>query len=74
MAYMLLEACGAVLIMNSKMHLGKISFSKYFKAIYHYFRVYSLSGFNSRSMYALVFFFVSGAGFQVAVLAEVEFR
>ena len=33
MAYTLLEACGAVLIMNSKMHLGKISFSKYFKAI-----------------------------------------
>ena len=39
------EPCGAVFMMNSKIHLSKNSLNEYFKAILHYFRVHSLSGF-----------------------------
>ena len=39
------EPCGAVFIMNSKIHLRKNSLNEYFKAISPYFRVYSLLGF-----------------------------
>ena len=45
--FTLFEPCGAVFIMNSKIHLTKNSLNKYFKAILHYFRVYSLSGFTT---------------------------
>ena len=46
-SFTLFELCGAVFIMNSMIHLRKNSLSEYFKAISHYFRVYSLSGFIS---------------------------
>ena len=42
--YVLFEACGAVFIMNSKIHLTKISLNGYFKVILHYFGVNSLVG------------------------------
>ena len=35
----LFEAGGAIFIMNSNIHLRKISLSAYFKAISHYFRI-----------------------------------
>ena len=41
------EPCGAVFIMNSKIHLRKNSLNEYFKAIPHSLRVYSLSGFTT---------------------------
>ena len=37
--------CGGVFIMNSRICLRKNSINEYFKAISHYLRVYSLSGF-----------------------------
>ena len=50
--------------MNSNIHLKKNDLNEYFKAISHYLRVHSLSGFyNGRSMNILVFF---------VVLAEVQ--
>ena len=42
--YVLFEACEAVFIMNSKIHLTKISLNEYFKVILHYFGVNSLVG------------------------------
>ena len=38
------EACGAVFIVNSKIHLRKISWNEYLKPILHYFGVNSISG------------------------------
>ena len=42
--YVLFEACGAVFIMNSKIHLTKISWNEYLKVISHYVGVNSLVG------------------------------
>ena len=44
-AFTLFEPCGTVFITNSKKQLRKNSLKEYFKAISHYFRFYSLSGF-----------------------------
>ena len=38
--------------MNSKIHLRKNSYNKYFKAISRYFRVYSLWGFITATSFA----------------------
>ena len=66
----LFEPCGAVFIMNSKIHLSKNSLNEYFQAISHYYRVYSLSGFlKGRSMNVLVFFYPALAEVQVVVLS-----
>ena len=43
--FTMFEPCGAVFIMNSKIHLKKNSSNEYFKTISHYFRVHSISGF-----------------------------
>ena len=45
--YVLFEACGAVFIMNAKIHLTKISLNEYFKVILHYFGINSLVGFTA---------------------------
>ena len=58
--FTLFEPCGAVFIMNSKIHLRKNSTNEYFRTISHYLRVYSLSGFTvGRSINGQVFFFVA---------------
>ena len=44
--FTLFEPYGAVVIMNSKMHLRKNSSNEYFETISHYLLVYSLSGFT----------------------------
>ena len=43
--FTLFEFCGGVFIMNSNIHLRKNSLNEYIKAISHYFRVHSHSGF-----------------------------
>ena len=43
--FTLLEPFGAVIIMNSKVHLTKNSLNEYFKTFLHYFCIYSFSGF-----------------------------
>ena len=63
--FTLFEPCGAVFIMNSKIHVRKNSLNKYFKAILHYFRVYSLSGFTTAARWTHLVFF---AEVQVAIL------
>ena len=71
--FTLFEPCGAVFIMNSKVNVRKNSLNEYFKAILHYFCVYSLSGFiyNSHAIntLSLLFFFATLAKVQVAVLS-----
>ena len=68
--FTLFEPCGAVFLMNSKIHLSKNSLNEYFQAISHYFRVYSLSGFlKGHSMNVLVFFYPALAEVQVVVLS-----
>ena len=64
------EPCGAVFMINSKIHLKKNSSNEYFKAILHYFRVlFTLGLYNGRLVNALIFFFVALAEIQVAVLS-----
>ena len=68
--FTLFEPCGAVFMMNSKIHFRKNSSNKYFKAILHYFHVlFTLGLYNGCSMNALIFFFVALAEVQVAVLS-----
>ena len=58
--FTLFEPCGAVFMMNSKIHLRKNSSNEYFKAILHYFLVlFTLGLYNGRSMNTLIFFFVA---------------
>ena len=65
--FTLFEPCGAVFMMNSKIHLRKNSSKEYFIAILHYFCVrFTL---NNRSMNALIFFFVALAEVQIAILS-----
>ena len=49
--FALFEPCGAVFIMNSKIQLRKNSLNEYFRAILHYFRVYSLWGFMTATQW-----------------------
>ena len=44
LTWMMFEVGGTVFIINSKIHWKKINFKAYFKAILHYFGVYSLLG------------------------------
>ena len=68
--FTLFEPCGAVFMMNSKIHFRKNSSNKYFKAILHYFHVlFTLGLYDGRSMNALIFFFVALAEVQVAALS-----
>ena len=68
--FTLFEPCGAVFMMNSKIHFRKNSSNKYFKAILHYFHVlFTLGLYNGCSMNALIFFFVALAEVQVAALS-----
>ena len=49
--FTLFEPCGAVFMMNSKIHLRKNRSNEYFKAILHYFRVlFTLGLYNGRSI------------------------
>ena len=68
--FTLFEPCGAVFMMNSKIHFRKNSSNKYFKAILYYFHVlFTLGLYNGCSMNALIFFFVALAEVQVVALS-----
>ena len=56
--FTLLEPCGAVIIMNSTIHLRKNSLNKYFKTIPHYFCIYSFSSFITAARWTHTHFFL----------------